>query len=102
MAAAQTRRQPQNRTALPAARPAPLQPENGPRLPSQGSVSATLGLQLRHLGGKVPRRVVPAGDALVHRTDEEDRPLTARSPRTDPELFPCPETTFQRRRRGSE
>src|SRR5260370_35421960 len=46
--------------------------------------------------------MVPAGDALPHRTDEEDRPLTARSPRTDPELFPRAETAFQRRRRGPE
>src|SRR4051794_6117987 len=46
--------------------------------------------------------MVPAGDALPYRTDEEDRPLTARSPRTDPELFPCAETAFQRRRRGTE
>jgi hypothetical protein len=37
-----------------------------------------------------------------HRTDEEDRPLTARSPRTEPELFPCVETAFQRRHRGPE
>ena len=54
------------------------------------------------LGRKVPRRVVPAGDALPHRTDEEDRPLTARSPRTDPQLFPRSEAAFQRRRRGPE
>ena len=46
LAAAQTRREPENRTALPAARSAPLQPEDRPRLPSQGSLSATLGLQL--------------------------------------------------------
>jgi len=44
--------------------------------------------------GKFPRRMVPAGDALPHRTDEEDRPLTARSPRTDPELFPCSRNCF--------
>src|ERR1043165_9483097 len=46
--------------------------------------------------------MVPAGDALPHRTDEEDRPLTPRSPRTDPELFPCAEIAFQRRHRGPE
>src|SRR4029078_2451347 len=46
----QTRRDSQDRTALPAARPPPLQPEYRPCLPSQGSISATLGLQLRHLG----------------------------------------------------
>ena len=37
------------------ARSAPLQPEDRPRLPSQGSLSATLGLQLARLGRKVPR-----------------------------------------------
>src|SRR3954452_3732918 len=55
-----------------------------------------------HLGGKVPRRVVPAGDALPYRADEEDRPFTPRSSRTDPELFPCPETPFERCCRGPE
>jgi len=30
-----------------------------------------------NLGRKVPRRMVQAGDALPHRADEEDRPLTA-------------------------
>src|SRR5438876_8547234 len=67
-----------------------------------GSISATLGLQLRHLGWKVPRRMVPSGDALPHRADEENRPLTARAPRTDPQLFPRSEAAFQRRRRGSQ
>src|SRR5271154_7186370 len=46
--------------------------------------------------------MVPSGDALSHRADEENRPLTARAPRTDPQLFPRSEAAFQRRRRGSE
>src|SRR5438477_11351984 len=46
--------------------------------------------------------MVPTGDALSHRTDEEDRSLTARSPRTDPELLPRSKTAFQWRRRGPE
>ena len=63
---------------------------------------ATLGLQLRHMGGKVPRPMVPPGDALPHRADEEDRPFHARASRVDPELFPCSEAAFQRRRGGPE
>ena len=94
LAAAQTRRESESRTALPAARSAPLQPEDRPRLPSQGSLSATLGLQLAHLGRKVPRRMVPPGDALPHRAHEEDRPVTAPTPRTDPQLFPRSESCF--------
>src|SRR5438477_12709188 len=46
--------------------------------------------------------MVLSGDALPHRADEENRPLTARAPRTDPQLFPRSEAAFQRRRRGSE
>jgi hypothetical protein len=33
---------------------------------------------------------------------KENRPLTARASRTDPQLFPRSEAAFQRRRRGSE
>ncbi len=54
----------------------------------KGSISATLGLQLRHLGWEVPRRMVLSGDALAHRTDEENRPFTARTPRANPQLLP--------------
>jgi hypothetical protein len=32
--------------------------------------------------------LVSSGDALPHRSDEENRPITARAPRTDPQLFP--------------
>src|ERR1043165_10037786 len=46
--------------------------------------------------------MAPSGDALPHRADEENRPLTARAPRTDPQLLPCSEAAFQRRRRGPE
>ncbi len=47
-------------------------------------------------GCQVPRRLVSAGDALPHRAHEEDRPVTARSPRTDPQLFPRSEAALQR------
>src|SRR6516165_3525374 len=46
--------------------------------------------------------MVPPGDAVPHRTHEEDRPLSARTSRADPQLLPCSETAFQRRRRGSK
>src|SRR2546427_13280982 len=46
--------------------------------------------------------MVPSGDALPHRADEENRPLPARAPRTDPQLLPGSKAAFQRRRRGSE
>src|SRR5438309_6746760 len=46
--------------------------------------------------------MVPSGDALPHRADEENRPLTTRTPRTNPQLLPGSEAAFQRRRRGPE
>src|ERR1035438_2213674 len=46
--------------------------------------------------------MVPPGDALPHRADEEDRPLAARTPRSDPQLFPGSKAAFQRRCRGPE
>ena len=55
LAAAAAVREPANRTALSTARCAALQPEDRPGLPSEGSFSATLGLQLPCLGRKVPR-----------------------------------------------
>ena len=55
LAAAQTRRESENGTALPVTRSPPLQPEDRTRLPSEGSLSATLGLQLARMGRKVPR-----------------------------------------------
>src|SRR5258708_35245848 len=73
-----------------------------PCLPSQGSFSATLGIQLARLGRQVPRRVVPPDHAVPHRTHEEDRPFATQSSRTHPELFPGPKATFQRRRGGLE
>src|SRR6266853_1914770 len=54
------------------------------------------------MGGKVPRRLVSAGDALPHRAHEEDRPVTARASRTDPQLFPRSEAALQRGCRGPE
>src|SRR5712692_8103738 len=46
--------------------------------------------------------MVSAGDALPHRAHEEDRPLHARTPRTDPQLFPRSEAALQRSCRGPE
>src|SRR5437870_1658096 len=46
--------------------------------------------------------MVSPGDAFPHRAYEEDRPVHARTPRTDSQLFPCSEAAFQRRRRGLE
>src|SRR5580658_5427985 len=54
LVAAQTRRESENGTARPVTRPAPLQLENRSCVPSKGSLSATLGLQLARLGRKVP------------------------------------------------
>src|SRR5712691_4734997 len=46
--------------------------------------------------------MVSAGDALPHRAHEEDRPLHARTPRTDPQLFPRSEAALQGSCRGPE
>src|ERR1700720_305648 len=46
--------------------------------------------------------MVSAGDALPHRAHEEDRPLHARAPRTDPQLFPRSEVALQWDCRGPE
>src|SRR5271169_5919403 len=46
--------------------------------------------------------MVPPGDALADRPDEEDRPLHARTPRTDPQLFPRSKAAFQRGCRRSK
>src|SRR5215469_4531669 len=54
LAPAQTGRESEVRAAIPPARSPPIQPEDRPRLPSQGSLPATLGLQLAHLGRQVP------------------------------------------------
>src|SRR5258708_7406079 len=54
------------------------------------------------MGWQVPRRLVSAGDALPHRAHEEDRPVTARASRTDPQLFPRSEAALQRGCRGPE
>src|SRR5262249_7322241 len=102
VAVAKTPRESQRGTALPPPRSAPLQPEDCPRLPSEGKLSATLGLRLPHLGREVPRRMVSPSHALPYRADEENRPLPARASRVDPQLFPRSETAFQRRRRGFE
>src|SRR4051794_40202863 len=55
LAAAQTRRESEDGTALPVARSAPLQPEDRTCLPSEGSLSAALGVQLARMGRKVLR-----------------------------------------------
>jgi transposase len=52
LAAAQTRRESENGTALPVTRSAPLQLEDRSCLPFEGSLSATLGLQLARMAGK--------------------------------------------------
>src|SRR5579863_8120484 len=54
LAAAQTRRESEDGTALSVTRPPPLQPEDRTCLPSEGSLSATLGLQLPRMGRKIP------------------------------------------------
>src|SRR5713226_3367242 len=54
------------------------------------------------MGWQVPRPLVSAGDALPHRAHEEDRPVTARASRTDPQLFPRSEAALQRGCRGPE
>src|SRR6266436_4769819 len=54
------------------------------------------------MGWQVPRRLVSSGDALPHRAHEEDRPVTARASRTDPQLFPRSEAALQRGCRGPE
>src|SRR5439155_17347584 len=86
----------------PVARSPPLQPQDRPCLPSEGSLSAALGIQFAHLGRQVPRRVVPPDHALPDRTHEEDRPLATQSSRTHLELFPRSKATFERRRGGLE
>src|SRR5260370_21892978 len=83
-------------------RAAPLQPQDRPCLPSQGSLSATVGIQFARLGRQVPRRVAPPDHAIPHRTHEENRPFATQSSRTHPELFPSSKVTFQRRRGGFE
>ena len=81
--------------ALPPARSPPLQPEDRPCLPSQGSLPATLGLHFARLGRQVPRRVVSADNALPHRAREEDRPLTAPASGADSQLLPGSVADFQ-------
>src|ERR1035438_5841932 len=77
LAPARARTESEGGAALPPARSPPLQPEDRPCLPSQGSLPATLGLHFARLGRQVPRRVVSADNALPHRAHEEDRPLPA-------------------------
>ena len=74
LAAAPPQRESRRRPALPVARSPPLQPQDRPCLPSQGSLSATLGISFARLGRPVPRRVVPPDYAIPDRTHEEDRP----------------------------
>ena len=50
LAVASPQRESRRRPALPPARSAPLQPQDRPCLPSQGSLSATLGIQFARLG----------------------------------------------------
>ncbi len=71
-----------------------------PGLPSQGSLPATLGLQLALMGGKVSRRVVPSNHAFPHPAHEEDRSISSPAPGTDPHLLPRQKADFQRSRGG--
>src|SRR4249919_2787374 len=93
LAAAEARGESEDRTALPAARTAPQQPEDCPRLPSQGSLSTALGLQLALLGWQVPRRMVQPSRAVPYRAYEKDRPHLASASRTDPQLLPRSKAT---------
>ena len=61
---------------------------------------AVLGIQQSGLGGQVPGRVVPPGDAFATGTDEEGRGESAPSSVVDPELVPRPRDDFGRNRRG--
>src|SRR5450432_3984819 len=54
------------------------------------------------MGRKVSRRLVLSSDALPHRAHEEDRPVNARAPRTDSQLFSRSEAALQRGCRGAE
>jgi hypothetical protein len=72
----------------------PLQPQDRLCLPSQGSLSATLGIWFARLGRQVPRRVVPPDYAIPDRTHEQDRPFARQSSRTDPALFPRSKSYF--------
>ena len=96
LAPAQAGRESEGRAALPTARSPPLQLEDRPGLPSQGSVPATLGLQLALLGREVSRRVVPSNHAFPHRAHEEDRSISSPAPGTDPQLLPGAKNDFQR------
>lgn len=60
----------------------PLRRETAERLPSQGSLSATVGIQFARVGRQVPRRMVPPDHAIPHRTHEEDRPFATQASRT--------------------
>src|SRR5712691_4651683 len=82
LAAAPPQRESRRRPALPVARSPPLQPQDRPCLPSEGSLSATVGIQFARLGRQVPRRVVPPDHAIPHRTHEEDRPFATQASRT--------------------
>src|SRR5712671_5527705 len=46
--------------------------------------------------------MVPSGNALPHRADEENRPFTASAPRADTQLLPGPKTAFERCCGGSQ
>src|SRR4029077_4675735 len=46
--------------------------------------------------------MVPSGHAIPHRTDEENRQLTASASRTDPQLLPRSKAAFRRCRGGSQ
>jgi transposase len=71
-------------------------PEDCPRLPSEGSLSTALGLQLARLGWQVPRRMAPPSPAVPYPAHEKDRPLLASASRTDSQLLPRSKATLRR------
>jgi len=59
-------------------------------------------LRVHSLGRQIPRPLVPASDALAHRTDEEGRQNATHPSRAHPQVFSRPERVFQRRNRGPQ
>jgi transposase len=55
-----------------------------------------LGIRVSRLGRQIPHRVVPAGHALPHRTDEESRPHATSASRSDLELLQGQKAVLQR------
>jgi transposase len=82
-------------------RSAPLQPENRPCLPSQGSFPATMGLPGRRPGPASSWTNGAGRPCAPDRAHEGDRTHPAPTPRSHPKLIPCAKADRQRRGRGS-